>query len=92
MDYVCAMPQHSYCLLCLTFRMDNAQRELLTAEIMTFFRHNYRDRWAPDNIFDNRTREWVLVFNDLVKQGFIKRRKTPFGYEYKWQAAWPEGL
>lgn len=72
--------------------MDHATRERLTAEIMFVFRHNYRDRWAPENIFEGRSRHWVLVFNELVEQGFIERRNGKFGFEYNWKAAWPAGM
>jgi len=60
------------------------------AEIMYMFRYFYNDMWAPDNIFKGKSRAWVKAFNDLVEQGFIKRKKKYPGYQYKWVAAWPE--
>ena len=55
------------------------------------FRYSYKNTWAPENIFDGRSRLWVQAFNDLVKQGHILRRKKYPGYEYKWTSVWPEG-
>lgn len=68
------------------------EEEAAAAEIMYLFKYFYRDAWAPGNLFDGKTRVWMKVFNDLVKQGFIKRRKTALGYEYKWVAQYPVGL
>ena len=69
--------------------MQNKEKEQAYAEIMHLFRYFYKDQWAPGHIFDGKTRIWVKVFNDLVKKGFIKRKKTDYGYEYKWVANFP---
>jgi len=68
-----------------------SEKEEAYAEIMYMFRYYYKNEWAPENIFDGKSRVWVQSFNELVKQGFIKRRKKSMGYQYKWAAAWPEG-
>lgn len=60
------------------------------AEIMYLFRYFYKNEWMPGNIFNGKSRIWVKVFNDLVKKGFIERKKTEFGYQYKWAAAFPD--
>jgi len=58
---------------------------------MHIFRYTYKSRWAPDNIFDGKSRLWIQSFNDLMKKGFIQRRKKFMMYQYRWVAAWPEG-
>ena len=45
------------------------------AEIMYLFRYTYKDKWAPDNIFQNKPRTWIKAFNNLVEKGYIKKRK-----------------
>lgn len=65
-------------------------KEQAKAEIMYLFRYFYHDRWTPGNIFDGKSRIWVQSFNDLIKEGLIKRKKTRFGFQYKWQAAYPK--
>jgi hypothetical protein len=72
--------------------MRQSEKELAVAQIMHFFRNTYRDAWAPGSIFDGKNRMWIAVFNDLMKQGFIRRRKTFHGYEYKWVAKFPDGM
>jgi hypothetical protein len=61
------------------------------AEIMHVFRYTYRNRWAPESIFNGKSRVWVQAFNDLVDKGFIAKRQKYPGYEYKWVAELPEG-
>ena len=65
--------------------------ETACAEIQHMFRYSYRDKWAPDHVFDGKSRIWVKAFNDLIKQGLIVRRKKYPGYEYKWNSVFPEG-
>mgnify|MGYP001573038010 CR=1 FL=1 len=72
--------------------MNTAEKELAMAEIMHMFRYQYRDEWAPGHIFDGRSRVWVAVFNDLIKQGFIERKKAESGFQYRWAAQFPMGL
>ena len=71
--------------------MKKNDKEQAYAEIMHLFRYFYKDAWAPGNIFDGKSRIWVQAFNDLVKQGYIKKRKKYPGHEYKWTGVWPEG-
>tara|TARA_Y100000310_G_C20158833_1_gene568188 strand:+ start:205 stop:414 length:210 start_codon:yes stop_codon:yes gene_type:complete len=61
------------------------------AEIMHMFRYTFRSKWAPSNIFEGKSRLWVQAFNDLVKKGFIKKRKKFLRFEYRWVAKFPEG-
>jgi hypothetical protein len=72
--------------------MEQSAKDMAHAEILHFFRYTYRDIWAPGHIFDGKSRVWVAVFNKLISQGFIERRKVQNGYEYKWKAVFPEGL
>ena len=72
--------------------MDRAEKELAIAEIMHMFRFTYRDEWAPGHIFDGKNRTWVAAFNDLVKQGFIERKKSDNGYNYRWVPRFPDGM
>ena len=58
------------------------EKEQAYAEIMYMFRYFYKDVWAPGNIFDGKSRIWVQTFNELVKQGFIEKRKKYPGCEY----------
>ena len=62
-----------------------------TAEIMYMFRYMYHNVWAPDHIFNGKSREWVKAFNLLIKKGFIERKKKYPGYNYRWIGVWPEG-
>ena len=62
------------------------------AEIMHFFRYTYRNNWAPDHIFNGKSRAWIQAFNQLIKEGLIERRKKHPGYEYKWKASFPENF
>lgn len=66
------------------------EKEQAYAEIMHMFRYFYTGKWSSENIFNGKSRVWIQAFNELVKQGFIKRKKTLFGYKYKWAGVWPE--
>ena len=65
-------------------------KEQATAEIMYMFRYFYKNEWAPWNIFDGKPRIWIQAFNELVKQGFIKKKKEYPGHKYRWTGVWPE--
>jgi hypothetical protein len=71
--------------------MNDKEKEQAFAEIMHMFRYYYHDAWAPGHIFDGKSRLWIQAFNDLVNQGYIKRKKTDVGYSYKWTGVWSEG-
>jgi hypothetical protein len=57
--------------------------------IMQMFRYNYENDWVPEAAISQRSRLWNQAFNELVKQGMIERKKTFFGYQYRWKAAFP---
>ncbi|MBR9700110.1 hypothetical protein GOV09_06645, partial [Candidatus Woesearchaeota archaeon] len=59
-------------------------------EIQQIFRYHYKDEWVNQAFINSHSRLWIQAFNDLVKQGFIQRKKTGEGYKYKWIAAFPE--
>ena len=58
-------------------------------EIQHLFRYHYKEDWVSQSFINKHDRLWIQAFNDLVKQSFIKRKKTPTGYVYKWVAAFP---
>ncbi len=68
----------------------NNTKEQAVAEIMNLFRYYYKDDWAPENIFAGKSRIWIQAFNDLVKSGFIVKKKKAPGYHYRWSGVWPE--
>ena len=68
----------------------NKEYEKAYAEIMHLFRYFYKDAWAPENIFDGKSRLWIKCFNNLVKKGYIKKKKSYPGHNYKWTGVWPE--
>ena len=72
--------------------MKQSDKERHSAEIMYMFRYYPRHEWVPGHLFDGKPRAWVAVFNDLIKQGFIERKKSESGFVYRWAAAFPEGL
>jgi len=46
---------------------------------------HYKDRWVSDKELLGRNRLWNQVFNDMVKQGLIEKKKGFPGYKYKWK-------
>lgn len=66
-------------------------KEIARAKIMHMFRYTYRNEWAPESLFKGKSRIWVKTFNELIEEGFIKKRKKYPGYQYKWGAVWPDG-
>ena len=59
-------------------------------EIQHLFRYHYKNDWVSQAFINSHDRLWVQAFNNLVKQGFIERKKTIDGYVYRWAAAFPE--
>jgi methionyl-tRNA synthetase len=57
--------------------------------IMQDFRYRYKDRWVSTKELMQKDRLWQKTFNDLIKQGFIERKKTHQGYSYRWRATLP---
>jgi len=57
--------------------------------IMQFFRYNYKNQWVSQKILQGRNRLWQQAFNDLVAKGFIEKKKTFYGYKFKWIAPFP---
>jgi hypothetical protein len=70
--------------------MNKDQETEYAHAIMHMFRYNYGNAWAPEAFILGRDRVWNKVFNDLLKQGLIERRKTFHGYQYRWKAVYPE--
>lgn len=58
-------------------------------EIQHLFMYTYKDQWISGTMFAHKSRLWVQAFNELVKEGFIERKKEYPGYKYKWKAQTP---
>jgi predicted transcriptional regulator len=58
--------------------------------IQHLFQYNYKNQWVDNKFLLQRNRTWTKVFNNLVKMGLIKRKRTFEGYQYKWVAEMPE--
>ncbi|MBW2972381.1 hypothetical protein KY359_05070 [Candidatus Woesearchaeota archaeon] len=70
---------------------DTAERVRLAHEIQQFFMYKVKkDNWVSEQELKNHSRMHNQVFNELVKRGFIERKKTPFGYNYRWKAEMPK--
>ncbi len=59
-------------------------------EIQQLFRYNYTYRWADQSFINQHSRQWIQVFNELVKERFIEKKKAPQGYNYRWSAKLPD--
>jgi hypothetical protein len=57
--------------------------------IMHKFQYNYKDKWVAQKALFQKDRRWVRVFNRLVREGLIIRKKTYHGYQYKWAGRFP---
>jgi hypothetical protein len=57
--------------------------------IQQLFQCTYKDDWVAEQFLIQRNRLWTKVFNRLVKEGFIARKRTYRGYQYKWSAVMP---
>ncbi|MBW2971601.1 hypothetical protein KY359_01065, partial [Candidatus Woesearchaeota archaeon] len=62
---------------------DTTERVKLSHEIQHFFTYNFKkNAWVSEKELKYHSRMHNQVFNELVKRGFIERKKTPFGYNY----------
>lgn len=69
--------------------LDTTEEVNIAHGIMHKFQYNYRDQWVPQKVLFQKDRLWVKVFNNLIAQGLIKRKKTYQGYQYKWAGRFP---
>jgi hypothetical protein len=58
-------------------------------EIMNMFKYTYHDMWVPQKTIFRQDRKFVKVFNRLLKDGLITRKKTSAGYQYRWAGRMP---
>lgn len=59
--------------------------------IQQMFMYQHRkDAWLSEKITVGRSRIWNQTFHKLRKDGFIERRKTKDGFQYRWKARHPE--
>lgn len=68
---------------------DTSERVKLAHEIQHFFRYKYKNSWVSEKELKYHSRMYNQVFNELVQRGFIERKKTHFGYQYRWKARMP---
>jgi hypothetical protein len=59
-------------------------------EIQQLFRYHYKNDWVSQAFINQHDRLWIQTFNNLVKSGFVERKKSAEGYVYRWAAAFPE--
>ncbi len=64
---------------------DTTERIKLAHEIQQFFLYNYQQKWVKEQALKNHSRIHNQVFNELVKRGFIEKKKTVSGYSYRWK-------
>ena len=69
---------------------DTSEKVKLAHEIQQFFMYTYGGKWVSEKALKNHSREHNQVFNELVKRGFIERKKEFQGYRYRWNAQYPE--
>jgi hypothetical protein len=69
---------------------DTSEKVQLAHEIQQYFMHNYKNSWVGEKQLKYHNRKHNQVFNELVKRGFIERKKTESGYQYRWKAAMPQ--
>jgi len=48
------------------------------------FQFSYRDQWVPQKTLFQKDRKWVKVFNKMVDEGLIMKKKTFQGYQFRW--------
>jgi hypothetical protein len=72
-----------------TEKRDNKKIDI-AHEIQILFMYQYKDKDVDQKFINSHSRQWIAVFNDLIKKGFIERRKTQTGYRYKWIAKFPD--
>lgn len=68
---------------------DTTERVNLAHEIQQFFMYTHKGEWVSEKELKNHSRIHNQVFNELVKRGFIERKKIHFGYSYRWNARYP---
>lgn len=58
-------------------------------QIMHFFQYKHKGMWVNEKELMKKDRLYEQVFNDLVKKGFILKKKKDVMYQYKWNVAYP---
>ncbi|MFH1848550.1 MAG: hypothetical protein ABH879_00010 [archaeon] len=57
--------------------------------IMQQFKFQYKDRWVSEKELRQKDRLWTKTFSELVKQGFIEKKKSFLGNQYRWIVPFP---
>lgn len=69
---------------------DVSENVKLAHEIQHFFRYKVKkDNWVSEKELKYHSRKHNQVFNELVRRGFIERKKTPYGHSYRWKSMMP---
>jgi hypothetical protein len=70
---------------------DTSERVKLAHEIQQFFMYKMKkNNWVSEKELKYHSRMHNQVFNELVKRGLIERKKTHFGYKYRWNSVMPK--
>ncbi|MFQ5474562.1 MAG: hypothetical protein ACE5DM_01870 [Candidatus Nanoarchaeia archaeon] len=70
--------------------MDKAEEKSQKAhEILHEFRCNLQDIWVSQSWINKHDRLWISVFNELVSQGLIEKKKSRGQFAYRWKAVMP---
>jgi len=69
---------------------DTNNKIKLAHEIQQFFKYTTGNRWVSEKELKNHSKEHNQVFNELIKRGFIERKKNWQGYSYRWKAKMPD--
>ncbi len=62
-------------------------------EIARQIRHfflNRKNKWVSEKELRGKNRLWQIVFNELIKQGFIEVKKTMLFDNYRWKENWKQ--
>ena len=68
---------------------DISKRVKLAHEIQHFFMYRHKGQWVSEKELKQHSRMHEQVFNNLIQRGFIERKKTHLGYNYRWKAMMP---
>ncbi|MBU0461969.1 MAG: hypothetical protein KJ574_05265 [Nanoarchaeota archaeon] len=65
------------------------EKAMKAHEILHEFRYNIHEQWVDQAWINKHDRLWISVFNTLVKQGLIEKKKVKTEYKYRWIAEMP---
>ena len=65
------------------------EKALKAHEILHEFRYNLKAQWVNQAWINKHDRLWISVFNQLVSQGLIEKKKVKSEFKYRWVAEMP---